>query len=182
MADTDTWEGGSPWLFLLGLVIFFGASILYLYDLAVGNDVLRGIVGNAAGAALLIAWAALDTLKDPDSEVATRGGAAGTALMLYGLYLLFAAVVIVSTGLLFHERVSLGLWYIPLALVSIVAGFIIFPTEAVIDEDDEEAVELTEEAEATDTTEDSESLEDIEEETPGETIADSDDEESTDDT
>ena len=131
---TTAWQGASPWLFLVGLLVFLGSLVWFLFDLAVGNDVLHSIAVNSVGGAFLILWAALDTLSDPDSEVATRNGAAGTALLLYGLYLLLAAVVIVATGLLFHDRPVLGLWYLPLALLSVVVGFLIFPTEAVVDE------------------------------------------------
>ena len=137
MADSTDWDGSSPWLFLPGLLVFFASLVLFLYDLAVGNDVLRGIGANAVGMALLITWAAHDTLRDPNSEVATRGGAAGTALLLYGLYLILAGVTITATGLLFHDRAVLGLWYVPLAIVSIVIGFVVFPTSAVVGEDAE---------------------------------------------
>jgi F0F1-type ATP synthase assembly protein I len=133
MSDDYRWEGGSPWLFLVGLLLFLGSGLLFLTDLIRGVDVLRGIAANAAGAALLMAWAAYDTLFDPDSEVATRGGAAGTALLLYGLYLLIAGVVIGATGLLFHEYAALGPWYLGLAVVAVVVGFSVFPTEAVVE-------------------------------------------------
>jgi len=132
MSD-GTWEGGSPWLFLAGLVVFLGSGLLFVADLIRGVDVLRGVAANAVGAALLMAWAARDTLSDPNSEVATAGGAAGTALLLYGLYLLIAGTVIGATGLLFHEYASLALWYLGLAAASVVVGFVIFPTDAVVD-------------------------------------------------
>lgn len=131
---TDTWDGGSPMLFLLGVLVFLGGVLLFFYDILAGNDVFRGIVGNAVGAALLIFWAAQDTLSDPNSEVATRGGAAGTALLLYGLYLLLAGVTIAATGLLFHDRGAIGLWYVGLAIVAVIIGFRIFPSEAVVTE------------------------------------------------
>jgi len=136
MSD-DTWDGGSPWLFLVGLVIFLGSSLLFVVDVAGGRDVLRGIAANAVGAALLILWAAHDTLYDPNSEVATRGGAAGTALLLYGLYLVLAGAVIGATGLLFHGYTTLGLWYLGLAVSAVVVGFLVFPTEAVVEAADD---------------------------------------------
>lgn len=131
---TETWEGSSPWLFLLGALIFVGSAILFVYDLLVNNDILRSIVGNALGAILLMAWAAHDTLYDPNSAVATRGGAIGTALLLYGLYLIGAGIVILVTGFVRHGRLVLGVAYVGLALAAILVGFLIFPTEAVIDE------------------------------------------------
>ena len=133
--ETTAWEGASPWLFLVGVLVFLGSLALFLFDLAMGNDVLYSVAINSVGGAFLILWAALDTLSDPNSDVATRRGAAGTALLLYGLYLLLAGVVIAATGILFHGRPALGLWYLPLAILSVVVGFLIFPTRAVIDEE-----------------------------------------------
>ncbi len=131
---TETWDGASPLLFLGGAAVFLGGVALFGYDLFAGNDPFRGIVGNAVGAALLIGWAALDTVQDPNSEVDSRGGAVGTALLLYGIYLLLGGVTVAATGLLFHERGAIGLWYVGLAIVSIVIGFLIFPTESVVEE------------------------------------------------
>ncbi len=135
---TETWDGASPLLFLGGAAIFLGGIALFGYDLFAGNDPFRGIVGNAVGAALLIGWAALDTVQDPNSEVNTGGGAAGTALLLYGMYLLLGGVTIAATGLFFHERGAIGLWYVGLAIVSIVIGFLIFPTGSVVSEEESE--------------------------------------------
>jgi len=135
MSDDDGRDGSSPWLFLAGLVVFLGSALLFLADLARGVNVLRGIAANAVGAALLIAWAAHDTLYDPNSEVATRGGAAGTALLLYGLYLLLAGAVIGATGFLLHEYTPLALLYLGLAVVAVVVGFLVFPTDAIVDGD-----------------------------------------------
>ena len=141
MSDDATWDGGSPWLFLVGLVLFLGSGLLFAADVIRGVDVFRGIAANAVSAALLMAWAAHDTLHDPDSEVATRGGAAGTALLLYGLYLLVAGVVIGTTGLLFHAYARLALWYLGLAVAAVVVGFLVFPTEAVGDERADDAAD-----------------------------------------
>jgi len=134
MSDDDLWEGSSPWLFLAGLVIFLGSGLLFFADLARGVDVLRGIAANAVGAALLMAWAAHDTLFDPNSEVATRGGAVGTALLLYGLYLLIAGVVVGVTGVFAHEYAALAVAYLGLALAAVVVGFLVFPTGAVVEQ------------------------------------------------
>lgn len=136
----EHWEGGSPLVFLAGLVVFLGSILLFLADLFRGIDVLRSVAINALGAGLLIAWAAHDTLYDPDSEVATAGGAAGTALLLYGLYLLIAGVVIAVTSF-FHGRLQLGLGYVGLSVAAIVLGFSIFPTEAIIEDRGEESGE-----------------------------------------
>lgn len=132
--DVDSWDGGSPWLFFLGLVLFLGSLLLFIADLLRAISVFRSIAVNGVGVALLIVWAAHDTLNDPNSEVATAGGAAGTALLLYGLYLLAAGAVIALTGLV-HDHMRLGFYYIGLAIVSVLLGAYIFPTEAVVDAD-----------------------------------------------
>lgn len=136
MADDD-WDGSSPWLFLLGLVVFLGSAVLFIVNLVRGVDVLRAIGANGLGTALLIAWAAHDTLRNPDSEVGTPGGAAGTALLLYGLYLFGSGLVIAVTGL-FHDHWRLGLIYLGLAVVTVVLGYAIFPTGAVLSEESDE--------------------------------------------
>ena len=131
MAETDDWDGSSPWLFLAGLAVFFGSIVLFVADLIRGVDVLRSIAANGVGTALLIVWAAHDTLLNPDSEVGTPAGAAGTALLLYGLYLLGAGVVIAVTGLI-HDHLQLGFWYLGLAVLAVAIGYFIFPKGAVI--------------------------------------------------
>ena len=133
----DSWDGGSPWLFLFGLVVFLGSGLLFVADLIRGIDVVRSVGANAAGAALLIAWAAQDTYANPDSEVASLGGATGTALLLYGLYLLGAGALITVTALV-HDRPRLGFAYLGLAIVTVVVGYLIFPKEAVLETDESE--------------------------------------------
>ncbi len=137
MGEETDWNGGSPWLFFLGLIIFLAAGLLFVADLIRGVDVLRSLAGNAVGVALLIIWAAHDTLRNPESEVASTRGAAGTALLLYGLYLLIAGVVIAVTGLV-HDRLQLGIWYVGMAVVTILLGLVIFPRDA-FSEDNETA-------------------------------------------
>lgn len=136
MSDADDWDGSSPWLFLFGLVVFLGSVVLFLADLLRGVDVLRSIGANGLGTALLIAWAAHDTLRNPDSEVGTPAGAAGTALLLYGLYLVGSGLVIAVTGLV-HDHGRLGLVYLGLAIVTVVLGYAIFPTGAVLSKEDD---------------------------------------------
>lgn len=133
--ERGTDSGTSPWLFLFGLVVFLGSAVLFVVDLLRGIDILRSVVGNAVGAVLLIGWAALDTLSTPESEVATRGGAAGTALLLYGLYLLGTGAVIVLTGLFFHDRLALGGLYLVLSVGAVVLGYLVFPVGSVVGED-----------------------------------------------
>lgn len=126
---------GSPLAFLLGMLLFLGSILLFVGDLLLDNDVLRSIVINALGAAIMILWAAQDTLFDPDSDVGSIGGATGTALLLYGVYLLFAGVAIAGTGVFFHERATLGMLYIILAVVATGIGLVIFPTSAIVADD-----------------------------------------------
>lgn len=133
--STEEWDGSPAWLFLLGLVIFLGSLLLFIVDLFRGVDVFRSIAANAVGVAVLITWAAHDTLRNPDSVVGSPGGAAGTALLLYGLYLLGSGVVIGVTGL-FHQHGQLGLWYVALGLLAIVFGFVVFPNEVIVDQRD----------------------------------------------
>lgn len=151
--EVSEWEGGSPWLFLVGLLVFLGSALLFVVDFAREMDILRSLAANTVGAALLITWAAHDTLHDPNSEVATAGGAAGTALLLYGLYLFAAGVVVAVTGF-FHDRQVLGLLYVAFAFLAVTVGFVIFPREAVLEGDDgEESEEIDETAESTETDE-----------------------------
>ena len=138
--DAEDWEGGSPWLFLLGLVVFLGSGLLFVADLIRGVDILRAVGANAVGAGLLIAWAAQDTYSNPDSDVASAGGAVGTALLLYGLYLLGAGAIIAVTGLV-HDRLRLGIVFLGFAVVAVLVGFLIFPREAVIDREERAAVD-----------------------------------------
>jgi len=140
--DVESWEGSSPWLFLLGLVIFLGSGLLFVADLVRGIAVVRSIGGNAAGAALLILWAAHDTLHNPNSEVSSVGGAAGTALLLYGLYLLASGAVILLTALV-HDQLRLGLVYLGFAVVAVGVGITIFPKEAIPDDEADEGTDST---------------------------------------
>jgi hypothetical protein len=126
-------RGGSPWVFLFGLVVFLGSAVLFVVDLVRTGTVLRSLGANAVSAAILIAWAAHDTLFDPNSEVDTRGGAIGTALLLYGLYLAVAGAIVGATGLVLHDRAILGAWYLALAVLATLVGFLAFPTDAVVD-------------------------------------------------
>ncbi|MFC7073324.1 hypothetical protein ACFQJ7_01075 [Halovenus rubra] len=133
MSESDA----SPWLFLFGLVVFLGSGTLFVVDLVRGVDPWWSIVANATGAVVLIGWAALDTIRDPDSAVATVGGATGTALLLYGLYLSGAGVVITVTGLLRHDHLDIGVLYLGVAVTAVILGYLVFPSGTVLGEDDE---------------------------------------------
>lgn len=95
-AETDTGFQRSPWLFLLGAVVFLGSIALFVYDLASGNNPVRGIAANAAAAALVLALAGLETLSDPESHIETRGEAVRAVLLFYGLYLVGTGVTVLG--------------------------------------------------------------------------------------
>ena len=136
MSDED-WDGSPAWLFLLGLVVFLATGLLFVADLIRGISILRSVAGNAVGVALLILWAAHDTLRNPDSVVGTPAGAAGTALLLYGLYLLAAGAALVVTSLL-HDRFMLGVYYVAMAVAAVVVGFVVFPREGLVTEEQQD--------------------------------------------
>lgn len=135
--DSDERTGGaSPFVFLLGLVAFVGSLVAFVADLVTGYNVARSLLVNAASAVVLVWWAGADTLSDPDSEVTTSGGAAGTGLLLLGIYLLLGAVVVGVTSLV-HDRFDLVPWAAGLGVVAMVAGFLIFPRGSVLSREGE---------------------------------------------
>lgn len=136
MADDDPVT--APLLFLLGLVVFVAGTLAFVADLVTGHDVVRSLLANALGAFLLVGWAARDTLADPESAVDSPGGAAGTALLLYGIYLVIAGGVVAVTSV-WHGRLSVALAVGAVAAVLIVVGFLIFPRESVVGDDESEA-------------------------------------------
>lgn len=141
MSDEE-WDGSPAWLFLLGLVVFLATGLLFVADLLRGLSILRSVAGNGVGVALLILWAAHDTLRNPDSVVGTPAGAAGTALLLYGLYLLAAGAAIVFTSL-FHDQFMLGVYYVAIAVAAVVVGFVVFPREGLVTEDQQDGAPTT---------------------------------------
>jgi len=138
----------APLLFLVGLVAFAGGAVGVLADLVTGHDILRSLLVNGAGAGLLVTWAAVDTLSDPDSRVATPTGAAGTALLLYGLYMLVVGLVVAATTFR-HGRLWLGVGVSASGAAGMVVGFVVFPRESVLGDTDEPApTETTDETAA----------------------------------
>jgi hypothetical protein len=137
----ESTDGASPWLFLFGVVLFLGTVVLFVIDLVRGADLFRAILGNAVGAVVLIGWAALDTIRDPESTVTSASGASGTALLLYALYLAGTGAVVAATALLGHDYFAVGLLYAVLAVVAAGLGYSIFPTGTVVDDEDGEQTE-----------------------------------------
>jgi protein-S-isoprenylcysteine O-methyltransferase Ste14 len=148
--STDgTTNGTAAFLFLLGLVGFCGSVVAFLADLLTGYDILRSLLVNAASAALLVWWAATDTLTDPESSVDSRGGAAGTGLLLLGLYLALGAAVVGVTSLV-HDRFDIVPWAAGLGILLVVVGFVVLPRETILtaDDDDESATTTGEESDS----------------------------------
>jgi hypothetical protein len=135
MAETEG-PVTAPLLFLLGLVLFAAGTLAFAADLVTGHGVVRSLLANALGAFLLVGWAARDTLTDPDSAVDSPGGAAGTAILLYGLYLLLAGVIVAVTSVR-HGRLPVGLGLAGAAVALIAVGFLVFPRGAVADDGDD---------------------------------------------
>jgi hypothetical protein len=137
MSEADDQPGRAPFVFLAGLVLFLGSLVAFVADLVTGHDVLRSLAANAVGVGILITWAAYDTLGDPDSTVTSRGGAAGTGVLLCGIYLVLAAVVVAVTSVV-HGRLELAAWAGGVGILFVVLGFLAFPTESLVGEGDGE--------------------------------------------
>ena len=138
----------APYLFLLGLLGFVGSLVAFVADLITGFDVVRSLAVNAASVGLLVFWAARDTLTDPESSVDSAGGAAGTALLLLGFYLLVGAAIVGVTSLV-HGRFSVVPWAAGLGVVLVVVGFLVLPRETIL-ADSEAGEQPTETAEESD--------------------------------
>jgi hypothetical protein len=121
----------APVLFLVGLTAFAGGTVGFLADLVTGHGVLRSLLVNGGGAGLLVTWAAVDTLGDPDTRVATATGAAGTALLLYGLYMVVVGLAVAATTFR-HGRLWLGVGMSTSGAAGMLVGFLVFPRESVL--------------------------------------------------
>lgn len=131
-AEGAVTSGWRSVLFLVGLVAFLGSLLAYAADLLTGHDILRSVLMNAAAALGLVGWAAHDTLTDPESAVDSLSGAASTALILYGLYLVLASVVVAATTP-WHGTLSAALAAAGLGLAGILVGFLGFPRESLLE-------------------------------------------------
>jgi len=83
-AETESARRRSSWLFLVGVVVFLGSAGLFVFDLANGTDSARGVIANAAAAALIVGLLGLDIRSNPDSRVESRGEALRAALFSTG--------------------------------------------------------------------------------------------------
>jgi len=129
-AESGLWSRLTTLVGLFGLALVVASVAVFGYDLLTGGDVLRGIVVNGVGAALFILWTAYDMPADPDSGVETVPDALGVCLLLYGGYLLAAGAVVTATTLAGHERVTVGLLYLVLAVLPLLLGFFLAPPAA----------------------------------------------------
>lgn len=109
MATEMEMDGGhSPWPFLLGVSLVLGSALLFIYDLAVGNNVLRGLAGNLLGAAVLVAVAGWQTFTHPDSSIDSKSEAGRAIALMYGVYLLVAGFLLIGIGVVFHPDPRVG--------------------------------------------------------------------------
>lgn len=116
--------GHSPWPFLLGVALVLGSAILFIYDLAVGNAVVRGLVGNLFGAALLVTVAGWQTLSHPESSIDSKSEAGRAIALMYGVYLVVAGLFVLSVGVLFHPNPRLGGTLAGIGGASVIAIFL----------------------------------------------------------
>ena len=136
-ADGEGGRGSVRWLYLLGILVFVASLGAFAWDVVSGHPIERSLALNAVAAVLLVAWAGLDSYRNPDSAVTTRGGAVGTGFVLVGLYLFFGGLVVAITGLV-HGRWILGLAMVAVAIPVVLVGVLAFPTDAVLEDDEAE--------------------------------------------
>jgi drug/metabolite transporter (DMT)-like permease len=132
MSQSDDRPARAPVVFLFGLCVVLVSLAAFVADLVTGHDVVRSLAANAAGVAVLVGWAAYDTLVDPTSRVTSRGGAAGTGVLLCGLYLVAVGVVVAATSVV-HGRLELAAWAGGLGVALVAVGFLAFPSETVVE-------------------------------------------------
>ena len=130
VAETDAGFRRSPWLFLLGAVVFLGSIALFLFDLANGNSVARGLVANGGATVLVVVLAGLETLADPDSHIESRGETLRAVVFFYGLYLLLAGLVTLGATLLGQTDPRFGAGAVAVGGVVVAVTFVTGGAEA----------------------------------------------------
>lgn len=116
-------------LYLVGLVGFVLSGLAYPVVLLLRGDLRLVVAANAAAVGLLVAWAAHDTLADPESAVTTVPGAVGTAMVLLAIYGLLATVVVAVTSP-WHDHLDIAWLLAGGTLVAGLLGVVTFPLEA----------------------------------------------------
>lgn len=127
--ETDTGLQRSPWLFLLGVVLFLGSTVLFLFDLLEGNSVTRGLVANGVAALVLLGLAGLETLSNPESHIQTRSEALRAVVFFAGLYLVGAGLVVLAAALVGHPAPRVGVAYLAVGGVTVTVTFLTGGTE-----------------------------------------------------
>ena len=135
-------ESGStaPFLFLFGLLGFLGSLVAFVADLVTEYDIVRSLLINAVSVVVLVFWAARDTLTDPESSVDSTSGAAGTGLLLLGLYLAAGAAVVGVTSLR-HGRFDVVPWTAGAGVALVIVGFLVLPRERILSDSEADASE-----------------------------------------
>jgi hypothetical protein len=110
------------WLLNVGLVVFVGSALLFLYDVVVGNSVLRGIAVNTLSCIALLLLVLPTLLREKASWDPTFGDSLGMTLLWLVLYLIPTGLVITVTGLLFHDALLVGLGYLGAGVFAGIVG------------------------------------------------------------
>jgi hypothetical protein len=121
---TDAGLKRSPWLFLLGVVIFLGSAVLFLFDLVGGNSVTRGLVANGVAAVILLGLAGLETLSNPESHIQTRSETLRAVVFFLGLYLVGAGLAVLAAALVGHPEPRVGAAYLAVGGVVVTVTFL----------------------------------------------------------
>jgi len=122
--ETDAGLRRSPWLFLLGVVLFVGSAVLFLFDLVQGNSVTRGLVANGVAALVLLGLAGLETLSNPESHVQTRFEALRAVVFFLGFYLFGAGLVVLAAALAGHPEPRVGAAYVAVGGIIVIVTFL----------------------------------------------------------
>ena len=122
--ETDAGLQRSPWLFLLGVVIFLGSTVLFLFDLVEGNSVTRGLVANGVAAVILLGLAGLETLSNTESNIQTRSEALRAVVFFLGLYLVGAGLAVLAAAVVGHPEPRVGAGYLAVGGVVVTVTFL----------------------------------------------------------
>jgi len=123
-SETDTGLQRSPWLFLLGVLLFLGSAVLFLFDLVEGNSVTRGLVANGVAALVLLGLAGLETLSNPESHIQTRSEALRAVVFFFGLYLFGAGLAVLAAAFVGHPEPRVGAAYLAVGGIVVTVTFL----------------------------------------------------------
>lgn len=117
------------WVLNVGLVVFVGSALLFLYDVLAGNGVLRGIAVNTLTCIALLLLVIPPLLRDKAGWDPTFGDTLGLTLLWLVLYFLPAGLVITITGVFFHDALLVGLGYLGAGVFAGLVGRDLVPGE-----------------------------------------------------